>query len=77
MPLFAYDRQVAMHYASAPGRPALLFEMQMGMVDRGCELDWISQYPHEKEVLFNPLTGLEVMSKRFEGMVLVLSLIHI
>lgn len=63
-----------MHYASAPGRPALLFEMQMGMVDRGCELDWISQYPHEKEVLFNPLTGLEVMSKRFEGMVLVVEI---
>ena len=41
-----YDRSVAMHYASQPGKPSLLFEMQMGMVDRGCELDWISQYPH-------------------------------
>ena len=31
------------------------------------------QYPHEKEVLFNPLTGLEVKSTRVEGSVLVIS----
>ena len=69
-----YNRDVAMHYASKPGQPNIVFEMQMGMVDRGCELDWLSQYPHEKEVLFNPLTGLEVRSRRFEGQVLVVEL---
>jgi hypothetical protein len=52
-----FDRDVAMHYAQQPGKPALVFEMQMGMIDRGAELDWISQYPHERECLFAPLTG--------------------
>jgi hypothetical protein len=52
-----FDRDVAMQYASIPGKPALVFEMQMGMIDRGAELRWISQYPHERECLFAPLTG--------------------
>jgi hypothetical protein len=30
-----FDRSVALHYASAPGKPGLVFEMQMGMIDRG------------------------------------------
>ena len=38
-----FDREVAMQYASVPGKPALVFEMQMGMIDRGAELRWISQ----------------------------------
>ena len=67
-----YDRNVAMQYASGnEGKPALVFEMQMGMIDRGAELGWLSQYPHEAEVLFNPLTGLEVQSTRVDGSVLV------
>ena len=46
-----------MHYAQQPGKPALVFEMQLGMIDRGAELGWISQYPYEAECLFAPLTG--------------------
>eukprot|EP00962_Isochrysis_galbana_P052901 scaffold24379_cov122-Isochrysis_galbana.AAC.1 len=61
------DRSVAMGYAE--GEAGLLFEMQMGMVDRGADLAWLSQYPHEKEVLFGPLSGLEVQSIRVEGSV--------
>jgi hypothetical protein len=39
-----FDRDVAMHYAARDaGKPALVFEMQMGMIDRGAELGWISQ----------------------------------
>jgi hypothetical protein len=42
-----FDRDVAMCYAvSKAGKPALVFEMQMGMVDRGAELGWISQVRH-------------------------------
>ena len=52
-----FDRSVAMSYASVPGRPALVFEMQMGMIDRGAELGWVSQYPFEAECLLAPLTG--------------------
>ena len=35
----------------------------MGMIDRGADLTLVSQYPHEREILFNPLTGLEVRSR--------------
>ena len=39
-----FDREVAMCYAvGKAGKLALVFEMQMGMVDRGAELGWISQ----------------------------------
>uniref|UniRef100_A0A7S2CY98 Uncharacterized protein n=1 Tax=Haptolina brevifila TaxID=156173 RepID=A0A7S2CY98_9EUKA len=65
------NRAVSMMYASQPGKPGLIFEMQMGMVDRGCMLDWISQYQGEAEVLFAPLTGIEVQATRIEGSVLV------
>ena len=41
------------------------------MVDRGCDLSWISQYPHERECLFAPLTGFEVLQTRIDGRVLV------
>ena len=36
------------------------------------QLGWISQYPHEAECLFAPLTGLEVQSTRIDGAVLVI-----
>ena len=39
----------------------------MGMVDRGADLTWLSQYPHEQEVLFPPLTGLEALSTEVDG----------
>ena len=32
---------------------------------------WLSQYPGEKEILFAPLTGLEVVGKRVVGEVIV------
>ena len=38
----------------------------MGMIDRGADISWASQYPHEKEVLFAPLMGLEIVDKRSE-----------
>ena len=33
----------------------------MGMIDRGASLDWLSQYPHEREILMPPLTAMEVV----------------
>lgn len=41
------------------------------MVDRGCELSWISQYPHERECLFAPLTGFELLRTRVHNGVMV------
>eukprot|EP00966_Prymnesium_polylepis_P293171 6771400-Prymnesium_polylepis.1 len=65
------DRDVALQYAA--GCAGFVFEIQQGMVDRGSDISWLSQYPHEKEILFAPLTGLEVQSTRVEGSVLVVS----
>jgi hypothetical protein len=41
------------------------------LVERGAELDWLSQYPHEREILFAPLAGLEVQDTRVEDDILV------
>ena len=55
---------VAMDYARAKGESSvsIVFEMIQGLVDRGADLKWLSQYPHEEEVgcgavLFEPLSG--------------------
>ena len=37
----------------------------------GADISFLSQYPFEKEILFNPLTGLEVRGSRVEGPVLI------
>jgi hypothetical protein len=43
------DRNVALTYASSSGGPGVVFSIQQGMVDRGADISWLSQYPHEKE----------------------------
>ena len=44
------DREVALSYAGGgSGRAATVLEMQLGMVDRGASLGWLSQYPQEQE----------------------------
>ena len=42
------------------------------MIDRGADVAFLSQYPYEREILFAPLTGLEVQSTRIEGSLLVI-----
>ena len=66
------DREVALAYARRKSSGAqLVFEVQMGMIDRGADLTWLSQYEHEREILFAPLTGLEVQGTRVENGTLV------
>ena len=54
------DRSTALFYAkggadkSRRGGPAVVFETQMGMVDRGAAVSWLSEFPHEEEILFAP-----------------------
>ena len=43
-----------------------VMEFQMGLIDRGADLSWLSQYPHEVEVLFAPLAGLEAREMRID-----------
>ena len=58
------DVEVATEYAASGGKAGIVFEVAMGMVDRGASLSWLSQYPHEEEILFAPLTGVELRAAR-------------
>ena len=66
------DKAVATQYAASAGVGAsFVFEIQQGMVDRGADIGFASQYPHDREILFAPLTGLEVRSTRLDKSALV------
>ena len=55
------NRSVAEFYARLKkGRLGVILEVDMSTMDRGAELNWIAQYPHEKETLLPPLTYLHV-----------------
>merc|ERR1719414_2321278 len=41
------------------------------LVDRGADISVFSQYPHEAEICFAPLTGIEVQGIRVQGSLLV------
>merc|ERR1719189_3197962 len=49
-----------------------VFEVQLGLMDQGAELSWLSQYPHEEEVCMGALTGLEIMKTRVHASTLVM-----
>merc|ERR1719203_275687 len=66
------NREVAMTYAKGDGKSVgIVFEIKLGMIDRGADLEWLSQYPHEKEICMPPLTGLEVQGTYVDSSVLV------
>ena len=58
------DVNVAYQYSQ--DKFGIVVEIQQGMIDRGAEISWLSQYPHEAEVLFAPLAGLEAREMRIE-----------
>ena len=44
------ERSVAMSYASGDTRTmGIVIEAQQGQVNRGADMSWLSQYPHERE----------------------------
>ena len=59
------ERSVAEQY-SQDGF-GIIVEIQQGMIDRGAEIAWLSQYPHEAEILFAPLAGLEAREMRIDS----------
>jgi hypothetical protein len=68
-------RQVAEDYSGAAdsNNVSTVMQAQQGMVDRGADLSWVSQYPHEKEICFAPLTSIEVLSTSVQKSALVVS----
>jgi len=67
------ERSVADQYSSN-GSIGLIFEIAQGLTDRGASISWLSQYSLEAEVLFPPLSALEVIAWRQEGQKMVFEL---
>ena len=45
------NRDVAFEYARSGGSAApIVFQLTTGLIDRGADLQWLSQYPHEEEM---------------------------
>jgi hypothetical protein len=59
------NRDVAIYYSKPSNKEtcSMVFEIQMGMVDRGAEMSWVSQFPEEVEILFPPLTTIEIVDE--------------
>ena len=69
------DRHVAMQYSGSDKERGTVLEIAVGRIDIGADLCWVSQYPGEREVLFPPLSCLEVMGEpRVEDGVIVIPL---
>ena len=67
------ERKIAVHYAKVEkGETAsTVLEAQMGMIDRGADISFLSQLPGEQEILYGPLMGMEVRRTRVHGSTLV------
>ena len=61
---FSTESSVAERYARLGDNASssTVIEAEMGLVDRGAALDWLSQYPEEREICFPALTALSVVS---------------
>ena len=44
---------------------SVLFMFEVGDIDRGASLSFLSQYPNEDEILIPPLSYLEVIGEPF------------
>ena len=71
------DRNVAMKYARGHSDPSsgfgVVLEITPGLLGRGADLSWVSQYPFEQVILFPPLTALEFYDRRIQDQVIVIS----
>ena len=58
---FSLDRAVALNYSTLKGSAcaSTLIVTRTDMSNRGAFIAFLSQYPHEREVLLPPLTGIE------------------
>jgi len=57
-------REVALAYIAGKARP-VLFEIEVGDIDRGCSVSFLSQYPLEEEILLPPLSNIEIVGDPF------------
>ena len=55
------DWDVAVQYSGGHKQRGVVMEISVGKIDSGAQLDKLSQYENEKEVLFPPLSNLEAV----------------
>ena len=59
------ERDVAMGYAAGDqSKMGIVIEVQQGMVSRGADISWLSQYPHERESMW---VGLKLATSTKKG----------
>jgi len=73
------EAELALRYAAdltttSDGAKKVVLEMQTGLLTRGADVAWLSQYPLECESVFLPGTGHELTGKRVDGTVVVVGL---
>jgi hypothetical protein len=67
---------VAVQYSGVDKKRGNVFEIEVGRIDIGADILWLSQYPGEAEYLFPPLSCLEVNGEpRLKGDVIVFPLL--
>ena len=58
--------EVAVKYSGNEAAGSI-FAIDFDMASRGAAIDWLSQFPHEKELLFPPCTMLECTGHAMRG----------
>jgi len=59
--------EVAVKYSGKQEEAGSIFAIDFDMASRGAEIDWLSQFPHERELLFPPCTMLECTGYYMRG----------
>ena len=71
------DKFTALKYCSKQAQGCSFFmEAELGQVDRGADISWLSEFPHEQEIVFPALSNIEFIGKAYrevtaEGFILV------
>ena len=58
---------VALDYSGGAATAGSIFVIDFDMNSRGASIQWLSQYPHEEELLFPPCTGLACLDVSIHG----------